>query len=361
MPSLLQRPAATVAACLAIVVGCAVSFSAQPRPSRTDTSRAVSITYADGRIVTTPLRHGGGMWTPEFPRIPGAHTSRDGLLLSALDVKHGIDGEDVVLTVSLSYGGPGRNAVTVARVRLSGEEAVEVTELRAYGVEPIRVSLVPIPPSTAYAPTAVSASAQLFVRAEPVGSNTSAYRVLVTNESLLPLMWLQYKAYRGTRLAIMGRPRGKRNLPLVLPGAEYSFEITTSTGTLDSPDRPEQWQAIDRIEVTSMMWEDGTVEGDPQSAAEQRRVDQLRAQQLVTLREILRGATSQSIASLREQIAKGMNSDLEVRRARDSLIGELDALVSAGKTPDSPEFRAWVTRTLGECEQWLMRIAQAKA
>jgi hypothetical protein len=360
MSSLLQRPAVTVVAGLAFVVGCAVSLAAQPRPSRTDTSRAVSITYADGRSVTSPLRHGGGMWTGEFPRMPGVQTSRDGQLLSTLDVKHGIEGDDVVLTVSLSYGGPGRNAVTVARVRLSGEEAVQVTELRAYGVEPILVSLVPIPPSTAYAPTAVSASAQLFVRAEPVGSNTSAYRVLLANESLLPLMWLQYKAYRGDRLAIMGRPRGKRNLPLVLPGAEYSFDITTSTAALDSPDRPEPWQAIDRIEVTSVMWQDGTLEGDPQPAAEQRRFDQLRARQLVALREILRGGTPQSMASLREQIASGLTSDLEVRRARDSMLGDLDALVSAGKAPDSPEFRAWVARTLGECEQWLMRIAQSK-
>ena len=42
-------------------------------------------------------------------------------------------------------------------------------------------------------------------------------------------MWLQFKAYRANRLAILGRPRGKRNQPLIQPNAEYTFEITNST------------------------------------------------------------------------------------------------------------------------------------
>jgi hypothetical protein len=90
----------------------------------------------------------------------------------------------------------------------------------------------------------------------------------------------------------------------VLPGAEYSFEVTTSTGGLESADRSETWRPLDRIEVTSLMWQEGMVEGDPASAAEQHRVDMNRAAQLEALLGLLRGARGRSIGSLREQIAR---------------------------------------------------------
>jgi hypothetical protein len=109
-----------------------------------DTSRGLSIQYADGRISTGPVRRTGGMWTSTFPTIAGADTSRNGVGLTTLDVKHVIEGPDVVATVSLYYGGPGQNGVTVATVRLSRDQPVAVIELRTYGVEPITLSLVPI-------------------------------------------------------------------------------------------------------------------------------------------------------------------------------------------------------------------------
>lgn len=341
---------------LVAILGVASPLGAQPPPSRTDTSRALSIAYADGRIVTSPLRRTGGMWTPEFPRIAGAATSRNGLPLTTLDVKHQTDGEDVEVTVSLTYGGPGRHPVRVGTIRLSGQAPVEVTGLRAYGVEPIRLSVVPIHAPAAYAPSAVSVSGQLFVRAEPVGTNASAYRVVVANNGGVPLMWLQYKAYRGDRLAILGRPRGKRGLPLVLPGGEYGFEITTSARAVDPDDGAGEWQPIDRIEVTSLMWQDGTLEGDPQPAVEQRRVDQRKAAGIVALLQILQGASSRPLANTRQQVATALDPDLETRRARDAILAELDGFIGAGTSAGAPEVRTWLARTVDDFEQWLTRI-----
>jgi hypothetical protein len=352
---------AAFAAFIAVVPGLPVSARAQSQAVKTDTSRGLSIQYADGRVSTGPVRRTGGMWTPTFPTIAGADTSREGVPLTTLDVKHVIDGSEVVVTVSLFYGGPGQHGVKVATVRLSGDAPVPVNELRAFGVEPIVLSVVPIPATIAYAPEVVSVSGQLIVRSEPVGPNVSAYRVVVTNRSTAPLMWLQFKAYRGDHVAIVGRPRGKRNLPLVLPGGEYSFEVTTSTGGLESADRSETWRALDRIEVTSLMWQDGVVEGDPASAAEQHRLDVTRTVQLQALLALLRGARGQSIAALREQIARGMTSDLETRRGRDAMLETLDDFVSKQLAPDGPDFGAWLTRTIAEYEEWLARINPSKA
>ena len=169
-------------------------------------------------------------------------------------------------------------------------------------------------------------------------------------------MWMQFKAYRGNSLATLVRPRGKRNLPLILPNAEYSFQITTNTGGLEAADRSETWRALDRIELTSLMWQDGVVEGDPASATDQRMVDLRRARQLEALLAALRGAARVSIADLRAQIAGGMGSDLETRRGRDAMLADLDRFAAAQMSPQTPEFRAWLGRTIPEYDEWLTRI-----
>jgi hypothetical protein len=357
MSSLLPRKTAvTIAAAVAILLP--TSLVAQSQPPKTDTTRGLSIQYADGQISTSPVRRSGGMWTATFPKIAGAATSRDGVPLTTLDVKHVVDGPDVVVTIWLYYGGPGQNGVKAATVRLPQAEPVRVNELRAYGVEPITLSLVAIEPSTAYAPAVVSVSPLLTARAEAVGANVAAYRVLVTNRSTQPLMWLQFKAYRANRLAILGRPRGKRNLPLVQPNSEYGFEVTTSTAGLDAADGSETWQPIDRIELTSMMWQDGTVEGDPADAADQHRLDLRRVDQLEALLAVLRGARGRPLSGVREQIAHSMTNDLETRRARDSILQDLDRLILARTSSDSAEFRTWVSSTIPAYAEWLSRIVK---
>jgi hypothetical protein len=104
----------------------------------TDTSRGFSIRYADGRITTRPLRPRGGMMTAIFPRIEGVETARDGLALNGLDVSHVVEGDELVVTVSLLYRtGANRTTVRVAAVRVVADRPVEVGELKQYGVEPI--------------------------------------------------------------------------------------------------------------------------------------------------------------------------------------------------------------------------------
>ena len=348
-----------VVAATAMLIGCiATSVFAQAPPLKTDTTRGLSIQYSDGRVSTSPVRRTGGMWTDTFPRIAGADTSRNGVPLTTLDIKHAIEGSNVLVTVTLFYGGPGQHGVTVAKVSLPQAEPVRVDELRSYGVEPITLSLVTLEASTAYAPDVISVSGYLTARAEALGANVSAYRVVITNRSSQALMWLQFKAYRGNRVAILGRPKGKRNLPLIQPNAEYSFDVTNSTAGLQAADGSETWQPLDRIELTAVMWQDGLVEGDGATAAEQHRIDLLVAGQLESLLALLRAAPTRPLTTVRAGIVQAMGANLETRRARDSILSELDRFLQSQTTSAAPEFRAWLTRTMTEYEQWLARIVR---
>jgi len=357
MAPLISRFRAKIVASTATLILCLASPAfPQTQPPKTDATRGLSIQYADGRVATGPVRQSGGVWTDNFPRIAGADTSMNGLPLTTLDIKHVVEGGNVVVTVTLYYGGPGQHGVKVAVVRLPQQEPVRVDELRRYGVEPITLSLVLLEASTAYAPDVISISGQLTARAQAIGTNVSAYRVMITNRSSQPLMWLQFKAYRADRLAVLGRPKGKRNLPLIQPNSEYTFDITNNTAGLEAADGSETWQALDRIELTAVMWQDGVFEGDAATAANQRQIDLRRAGQIESLLAQLRRAPERPLTSLRTEVEHGMNVDLESRRARDSILEELDRFIQSQTAPASPEFRAWLGRTIPEYEQWLARI-----
>jgi hypothetical protein len=72
----------------------------------------------------------------------------------------------------------------------------------------------------------------------------------------------------------------------------------------------------------------------------------------------LPAAPGRPLASVRVDVARGMTSDLETRRARDSIVGDLDRFIQAQATSTLPEFRTWLAATIAEYEQWLARIAR---
>jgi hypothetical protein len=80
--------------------------------------------------------------------------------------------------------------------------------------------------------------------------------------------------------------------------------------------------------------------------------------QIESLLALLRAAQEQPLTTLRAGIAQSMTLDLESRRARDSILEELDRFTQAQATSASPEFRAWLGRTIPEYEQWLARIVK---
>jgi hypothetical protein len=356
----------TMRLALILPAACAILVAATPRVAAQSpaaaANRGLSIHYADGRTVTNPLRSTGGMWTPLFPRIRGAQTSRDGIPLTELDLRWVIEGPEVVVTVTLFYGGPNRNPLKAAVVRVAPDGLAVVNELRDYGVEPITLSIVTIPPTVAYAPDVSSVSGQLEVRAEPLAPDVLAYRVFLTNRSTLPLIWVQFRAYRGDRLAIEGIPRGKRNLPFVLPGESGFFDIRPgAVGRGTGGDAPEIWQPLDRIAIVSLMWQDGLVEGDPTTAATRRGYDEGRAVDLRRLLEVLRAAREQPVTTLKTALVQTILVDGETKVAKDEMLAEVEALEKTGRSKGGEGFAAWLLRTTAETQQWLARIVLPKS
>jgi hypothetical protein len=314
-------------------------------------ARGLRIDFADGTAVTRPLRPSARMWTPGFPRIPGAATASEGQP-ARLDVRYADEGQQLLVTVSLLYG---TTTVPVATVRVAPEAPVTVDDLRAHGVEPITVSIVALTETVSFAPLAASPSAQLDVRVDPVGTTGAIYRVLLTNRSPLPLMWIGFHATRGTRGSVTGSKQGVRNQPLVPANAEASFEFTIGQGGRDIAASP-VLDPVDLFEITSLFWEDGLVEGDRARAEMQGRFATGRAAQLRALLGRLRGTSAPTVDALRRAVAPSLGSNVEMEAFRDLLLADLDHLERSGRTADGADLATWLSRTIAECEAWLARI-----
>ena len=119
----------------------------------------------------------------------------------------------------------------------------------------------------AVAATVTCVSSALEVRLEPPGRNGPAYRLSLSNRSSHAVLAIQYEVFRGGARVLSDRRKTDRNEALVPPGRGHAFEVGAVT-------------TVDRVSVTSVLWDDGRVEGDHALLADERMIDIGKAAQI---------------------------------------------------------------------------------
>lgn len=336
----------------------ATTSAAQPVATSAEGTQALTIQYANGRSSPRVLLPSGGMWTPQFPRIPGAVTTKDGLELKALDVRHVVDGPQVVVTISLLYGAGHSKRVEVAAVRVAPDAPVRVDALRAHGVEPVTIALITLPPTRNSAPLSGSPSSMLDVRVDPIAPNAPGYTLTVTNRSTThAVMMIQFQGFRGDTSVLTGRSRSDRSEPLIRPGAVYVRQMPMGGGVRGASGETEPWQPLDRLVITSVLWDDDLVEGDAAPAAQERALNVGRTQYLGTVLTLLRNVETpnqvQSLANLRARIDR---AGAPYQQIKDLVLSDLDAFQRTADASNPQAFARWLADTTADYERWLARI-----
>jgi len=283
----------------AFAIGSTQSAAAQSAAAVPDsTPRELAIKYADGHTAYQVLRPSGGSWTPFFPRIPGVETSRNGLPLTALDVAHALDGPDVRVAISLIYGRPHQDRLKVATVTVTAERSVRVDQLTAYGVEPVTLSIIALRPAPPFVPSVSASSSALEVTVEALTTENPTYQIRVINRSAQALMAFQYEGYRGDRRLYSGRQKTARHTPLVPPGGQHVFFVPA----IVAPHDPSPVTRPDRVIITSVMWDDGIVEGEAAPAASEEALSAGAARQIPRVVALLQRARQETPAILHSRI-----------------------------------------------------------
>jgi len=312
--------------------------------------RAWVLGFADGKTSTHYIvKAKGDMWTPNFRRIDGIETARNGLPLRYLDVAYTAEGDALDFVVTLVYGAF-RERLQIAKVRVTPEQPVLVDALAKYGVEPVTLSIVSVPPTLAYPPLATSASGELEIRVDPVAPNAPGYRVVLINHSARALISVQYEFYDAQRKLLSGRRKNERNEPLAEPGQEVAFEITVGKGADGA------WHTVDHADFSTVMWEHGGYDGEPRPADMERALALGRRSVLMGALATLRSMRTPSAALARSAFDQFDPSDLGMYNARKAALADLDRL---DKSRDTIGLQRWVAESIAELERWLARIDRA--
>jgi hypothetical protein len=134
-----------------------------------------------------------------------------------------------------------------------------------------------------------------------------------------------------------------------LSGQEYTFELTISNKDGDA------WRTLDRIVLTSVMWDDGTVDGDPQPAIHERVLARNRAFQLQSLLKTLTSRHATRFGPVRAAFTALDRSDRSLENARSEALTDPNRLQHAG----AEAMNAWVAMKITEYSAWQSRCERA--
>jgi hypothetical protein len=179
--------------------------------------------------------------------------------------------------------------------------------------------------------------------------------VRLTNHSDRAVLALDISAFRGSERVLSDRRRAARNEPLVLPGDEYLFDLP---------------MPLDRFVVTSVLWDDGRVEGDPGLLADERVLDLGKAAQIRRVMKLLRDyrdlSVRQSLDELRgalttlpvtEDVPTPNGAQSGMQQVKEEVLQDLMAFERGEPSPNAETWRRWLDQTIGAYEDWFARIA----
>jgi hypothetical protein len=369
-----------------LVAAVLVLTMAQEAPSKaalsrqSDGARTLIVTYSDGHTHTRLLSPRLESWSPVFPRQKNPPT-HDGLPLGALKIDHVSEGEVAVVTVSLMYGSPRQRIVHVRTVRMTGTEPVQVDELSAFGVDPITLSLGVLPPGAFVQPSVSSASALLDARVDLAVDDQPVYKITFRNQSTRAVRAVAYRMYRDGKAIGSGRRKTNRSTPIIEPAGHYEFTFQAVGSTA---------LGFDRFEVTGVLWDDGSVEGDAALKVSEQALSLGYAQQLRRVLAILRNGSAAdgsppqitSLAQIRlavdalpiepdptdaKVLAAAPGSSVPIaqsikigqQQVKDAVLQDLaDHLRTQGGSAPLP-VQPWVEGALVKYSEWLDRASAA--
>ena len=250
--------------------------SSQPKQiASAPTGLALEITYSKGLPPAFSPVAGGcckpsGAWYSLFGRTPPDASAPVSLPVQAVDVRSRLEGEFVRITVSVFLGVRFFDKKEeVATYELKENEGVKADALTRFGVEPFDIKVVRVNPNLSYTPSVlIKAESISVVGIELRNTTLPSYKLTLHNTSNKSVVAIAVNVFAGNKLQASSLPQGIDGRTLIKAGGLEEITVSalyraqrTSEGYRPEP-QPNQ-----EIVITSVVFDDGSFEGDAQMAA----------------------------------------------------------------------------------------------
>ncbi|MDQ3063856.1 MAG: hypothetical protein M3R14_13500 [Acidobacteriota bacterium] len=298
--------------CFGNLFGLAQSSKEKPIP----TGLALEVTFFKGNppaymTISDSPATARWSWYASFRQLPGFQTSAERLPVQAVKFIPYLDDGVVKIKVRVFTGQKSfEKEEDVAVYSLRENERALVKELTNYGVEPFEIAVVRVAPSVSALPTVENKTVSLQVTAiEPNFSTLPTYKLSVLNTSNKAVSAFTNETVENGRRRMSGMPQNKYGENLIEPGATWVREMQipleykkTVEGEIPKP------ASRQTIVISSVIFADGSYEGDASRAAQFRAYTlgrKMQVKQIIALLQSFETASSAfNFSKFVEQSAK---------------------------------------------------------
>jgi hypothetical protein len=373
--------------------GLAITHAQQTLSRSSETGLALEVVFLPGEppayqpLSLSPSRK-GGTWYGRFGRIAGWQLPQGALPIDAVRIVPHIEGEVVRINVSVLRAKFHDAENMVATYSAREGEQITVTPLESYGVQPFEIKVIRVAPTTSNFPLIINQTKSVeVVGIEPLIATFPRYKLTLHNLADKNIAALSVQIRSTGKTEMSGLPFGRDGEPLIK--AREFGELVEPLATRAQPSPAGYTPSLppaQQIVITSLVFEDGSYEGEVGPAARYRAFvmgDRIELSRVVPVLESFLAATDTGSASpekLRLQL-ESLSCDVDegdvaglakafpsiererVRSASEAathgikrdLLDRLQGFQDGAATSAS-DFHSWLNATRDRYVNWLSRV-----
>ncbi len=368
-----------------------------PGPTRL----ALEVTFYPGRkpayeTVPGPESKPSGAWFGLFAHTASWQAPAAAQPAEAVRVISRVEGDAVRVTVSILSGSKAwENEQRVGTYLIRETEKISIDDLKQFGIEPFQIKLVRVNPNIPPVPPVILKGVESVVVLNSMAKETTlpAYRIILRNQSNKNIVALGVEVVAAGSVQITSKPRGIDGQPLIGVGKEYWLTVAAPNRAQTTPGGYVPTSPTDQqILIKAAVFDDGTYEGDAETAVVVRGYQAGEKMVLPRLIPLLESALNSSNADLTEalrnfesqvssvatdadpQIIRTLTSEFpqasgaknrEIKETMEftattiktTLLKEIHMLQNEeAQSLNADLYRTWLTKTRERYEKWLSRL-----
>lgn len=312
MPNIFFRSLVILSAAIASLG----SVNAQRSNSSTEPSGKVieihSERFPKPALIALSSERSAGFWASGFPRLKDWQLPNPGDPIQVIDFHARLVGDQGQLVISLYRGKRfGEIIENIAHIVLSEGDTVVVSEMKKFGFEPVTVRMSRVSTTVADVPMVSNPAPLLRTTVSNVVSTLPVFKIRFLNESDKNIMAFDWHTETGGRGLLSGLAQGRYGRPLIEANGTYEMTLNAENPYAENPYASGN---IISMVIGAVIYEDGSIDGDAQRAANFLSFTDGRKKALDQLIPLLLKATEQ----------RSQRSDIP------ALIAAVDALKDGG-------------------------------